>query len=116
MSVWLAYRSPYQGIAGKAVRRFDDDTVLGWFRSRWNDLAYGPGVAPSVPQEDADFEALRAGVRARVEKALGCTPSGLVSLFRHAAEQGWVPPKTDAQLRKYVEDSLDTWEGGQKCE
>ena len=39
MSVYFVYRCPYIAPAGKHLKRFDDDTVLDWFRKRWHRLA-----------------------------------------------------------------------------
>ena len=39
MPVWFAYRSFDHGPTGKHLKRFEDDTVLDWFRSHWDHLA-----------------------------------------------------------------------------
>jgi hypothetical protein len=34
-SAWFVYRSPYEGLSGKRVRRLPDATVLAWFQRLW---------------------------------------------------------------------------------
>jgi hypothetical protein len=41
MPVYFAYRSFDVGPTGKYLRRFEDDTVLAWFRRHWEHLAVG---------------------------------------------------------------------------
>jgi uncharacterized protein (TIGR02996 family) len=39
MSVYFVYRCPYLGPTEKYVKRFDDATLVDWFRRRWRPLA-----------------------------------------------------------------------------
>ena len=47
MPVYFAYRSFDLGPTGKYLKRFEDDTVLDWFRRHWEHLAI-------VDREEAD--------------------------------------------------------------
>ena len=38
MPVYFVYRCPYMGPTEKYVKRFEDDTVVGWFRRHWTPL------------------------------------------------------------------------------
>ena len=81
MPVYFAYRSFDHGPTGKYLRRFEDDTVLGWFRRHWEHLAV----------EDAD-EADR-----RLTEVLGCDGWFLWNPFRTAAA-GLPCPKSGKAL------------------
>ena len=56
MPVYFAYRSFDLGPTGKYLKRFEDDTVLEWFRRHWKHLAI----------EDADL------ADERLTEVLGC--------------------------------------------
>src|SRR5437899_1246472 len=97
MPVWFVYRSYDLGLTGKHVRRFEDDTVLGWFQSHWEHIAI----------EDRD-EADK-----RLEGTVGCDGWFLWNPF-HAAAEEWTPcPSSHQELRQllgkcvqeYVSDS-----------
>src|SRR5262249_14324172 len=68
--------------------RFDDDSVLAWFRRHWDHLKHA---------EEADD---------RLEKLLGISVYGLDSLFRRAAEHDLPAPSSEAKLREYLEEYL----------
>jgi hypothetical protein len=82
MPVYFAYRSFDLGPTGKYLKRFEDDTVLGWFRRHWDQLAV----------EDIE-EADR-----RLTEALGCDGWFLWNPFRMAAEAKLPPPESDEAL------------------
>lgn len=42
---WFVYRSMYEGLAGKRVRRLPDATVVAWFQRMW---AVAAAVAAST--------------------------------------------------------------------
>jgi uncharacterized protein (TIGR02996 family) len=90
MPVYFAYRSFDLGPTGKYLKRFEDDTVLAWFRRHWDHLA-----VEDIEQADE-----------RLTEALGCDGWFMYNPFRMAAVQGLRPPKTDrtllARLRRYI--------------
>jgi uncharacterized protein (TIGR02996 family) len=92
MPVWFVYRSFDVAPTGKHLRRFDDDTVLGWFQRNWAYLAV-------ADQEEADR---------RLEEVVGCDGWFLWNPFHAAAVNGVPMPRTDAELlellRGYVEE------------
>lgn len=87
MSVWFVYRSHYRNPGCRHVRRFDADTVLGWFRSIWE----------PVPEEQAGDHA---------ERLLGRDVYSFENLFRDIAAEGWPPPKTMGELAGRLRDAL----------
>jgi hypothetical protein len=87
MSVFFVYRSHYAGPTGKYVRRFEDNSLLDWFRARWRGA-----------EEDASFEVART--------ALGTEVYGFDSLFRAIAEHGLQAPRSDAELRDLLDKHL----------
>ncbi len=87
MAVYLVYRSPYDDPAGKRLKRFEDDTVLDWFRNHWFDLAH----------DDTDD---------RLRALLGFDVYGLHSLFDRAAEHDLPPPEDDDELKEYLNEHL----------
>jgi uncharacterized protein (TIGR02996 family) len=89
MAVYFVYRSHYEGPSGKHVRRFDDCTVLDWFRNHWDDLR-------------ADAK----GAAGRVEALLGCRVYGFSSLFESAAEHNLPAPATTDDLEAYLNEHL----------
>jgi hypothetical protein len=85
MSVWFAYRCPYLGPTEKHVRRFDDATVLDWFRRIWRPI-------PDWKEAEA------YGV-----ELLGCRVYSLATLFHDIAEYAEDPPRTMGELAGAVE-------------
>ncbi len=86
MAVFFVYRSHYDDPAGKRLKRFDDRTVLDWFRNHWAEL--------------------RAGKYARLKKLLGFSIYGFSSLFEVADEEDLPPPESDEELGEYLEAHL----------
>ncbi len=82
MAVYFACRSPYISPGGKHLKRFDDDTVLDWFRNRWERLA----------GDDA------AAVHLQVEQEMGCYVYNFHTLFLAIGEQGLPLPATASEL------------------
>jgi hypothetical protein len=78
MPVWHVYRSFDVPPTGKHLRRFDDDTVLDWFRRNWDYLAV----------EDRDL------IDQRLIEVLGYGGWPLFMPFIHSAEEGLPPPET----------------------
>jgi uncharacterized protein (TIGR02996 family) len=87
MSVYFVYRSHYEGPACKHLKRFEDESVLDWFRKRWVGLA----------DEEAHEWAARE---------LGTQVYGFGSLFQAIAEHGLPVPKTESQLHQILADHL----------
>jgi hypothetical protein len=58
MSVYFVLRSHYEGPAGKYVRRFDDASVLDWFRAHWGDGSGRAAAGTHVYGFDSLFEAI----------------------------------------------------------
>jgi uncharacterized protein (TIGR02996 family) len=87
MAVYIVYRSHYSP-ACKQVKRFDDATVLDWFRNHWDRLT----GADDPYRELAEL--------------LGFEVYGFGSLFEHAAEHGLPPPKSNKQLERYLDEHL----------
>jgi uncharacterized protein (TIGR02996 family) len=87
MAVYFVYRSPYEGPAGKHVKRFEDPTVLAWFQNHWQHLVC-----------DDAYE--------RLEALLGCDVCGLGSLFELADGHCLSGPETELQLEAYLENYL----------
>jgi hypothetical protein len=88
MSVYFVYRSHYQGPTGKFVRRFDDPSLLAWFRKRWRGIA--------DPYASRDY----------AEEVLGCRVYGFSSLFGAIAENDLPPPATAGELAEVLEEHL----------
>jgi hypothetical protein len=87
MSAYFVYRSHYEGPSAKHVKRFEDPSVLDWFRSHW--------------QGAADMAAHR-----RAEELLGCHVYGFGSLLKAIEEHGLDAPRTNAGLRDLLEEHL----------
>jgi uncharacterized protein (TIGR02996 family) len=83
MAVYFVYRSPYESPSGKRLARFDDDTVLDWFRNHWPVIARG---------DTSDL--------------LGFAVYGFGSLFGWDAEEVPPPPETDEELADLVQQNL----------
>jgi uncharacterized protein (TIGR02996 family) len=90
MAVYFVYRCHYAGPTEKYVKRFEEDTVLDWFRTHWNHLATTD----------------RRAAHTRVKEVLGQSVYGFSSLFHAAGEHSLPPPETDDQLRSYLEQHL----------
>jgi hypothetical protein len=79
--VVFVYRSHYEGLLSKRVRRLPDRTVLDWFRRGW--------AAAADPATDLDVW---------VAAELGGSVYGLASIFRAAREQELPAPATMDEL------------------
>src|SRR4051794_7236375 len=90
MPVWFAYRSFDVGPTGKHLKRFEDDTVLDWFRNRWAQLA--------VADEDAEE---------RLADEVGCGGWFLWNPFRVAAEGQLPPPADHAELMELLRGTVE---------
>jgi uncharacterized protein (TIGR02996 family) len=88
MSVYFVYRSHYEGRSEKHVKRFDDATVLEWFRNRWTPLA----------DEDTAEEHAR--------RLLGCNVYSFARLFVRIAENNTPAPHTARELEGYLQGYL----------
>jgi uncharacterized protein (TIGR02996 family) len=88
MAVYLVYRSHYDDPAGKRLKRFDDASVLDWFRNRWR--------LSDDPEE----------VGRLIDEEIGFYVYGLSSLFEHAIEDALPAPRTDRKLARYLDDHL----------
>ena len=86
MAVYFYYRCPYEGPAGGRLRRFEDDTVLDWFRNRWHSLG------------DTDDKV----VFERVTREMGCEVYSFSTLFTEAARGAWQPPTNARELGECV--------------
>ncbi len=86
MPVWFAYRCLDFGPTGKYLRRFEDDTVLGWFRRHWGDLCV------------ADFEEADR----RLAGVLGCDGWYLPRVFTRATEAGRPAPEDGAEVLEAI--------------
>ncbi|MFO0891092.1 MAG: hypothetical protein U0790_18350 [Isosphaeraceae bacterium] len=88
MSTYFVYRSHYAGPSGRHVRRFDSESVLGWFQRAWE---------PAKRAEDA---------YAWVKSEIGADVYGFASLFENARENDLSPPTSDGQLMAYLDEHL----------
>ena len=86
MTVYFVYRSHWEGPTSKHLKRFDDPSVLAWFRNHWHRIA-DPGAAHQ-----------------QVSQLLGCRVYGFASLFEAIAEHDLPPPETDEQLEAYLRE------------
>lgn len=87
MSVYFVYRSHYGNPGCKYVRRFEADTVLGWFRSIWQPAPGGQAFAYEM-------------------ELIGRNVYGLANLFKLIAEARWPPPRTISELVGRLRDAL----------
>ncbi|MCI0461990.1 MAG: hypothetical protein L0Z62_33990 [Gemmataceae bacterium] len=90
MSVYFFYRCPYQAPAGSYLKRFDDDSVLDWFRARWQRLS-----------DTNDHVVLE-----RVAQELGCNVYSFFDVFAEVAKQNWPVPTTAQELGDCVESAV----------
>lgn len=89
MGIWFVYRSPYDGLASRHVKRLEGpDTILGWFRSVWR----------PVPDRDEAY--------AYAKSLFGTDVYGLGYHFLRVAEEGVSPPETDGDLHAALESSI----------
>jgi uncharacterized protein (TIGR02996 family) len=88
MTVYFVYRSHYDNPSTKCLKRFDDASVLDWFKNRWAHLAHADEA------------------RARLKRLLGCSVYGFATVFERAAEHSLPPPATDRQLNQYLQQHL----------
>jgi uncharacterized protein (TIGR02996 family) len=88
VSVYFVYRCHYQGPTEKHLRRFEDATVLDWFRNHWQPIA----------DNDAAFE--------HADQLLDCHVYMFGRLFVEIAEQNWPPPENAEQLAGYLRRAL----------
>jgi uncharacterized protein (TIGR02996 family) len=95
MTVYFVYRSHYRTPTLNDVRRFEDDSVLAWFRRHWVGLQ---------PEEAYDH----------VERLFGRRVYGFGSLFEAIAEHALRPPASDAALAETLEEHLYV-EGALRC-
>jgi uncharacterized protein (TIGR02996 family) len=89
MPVYFAYRSFDLSPTGKYLKRFEDDTVLDWFRRHWQPLT-------SLDQEQSDQ---------RLTEVLGCDGWFLWNPFQGAATQ-LPPPASDEALMELLQSYL----------
>src|SRR5262249_47162243 len=82
------YRSHYEGPSGKHVRRFDADSVLGWFQQVWETAKQAGDAAEWVQSE------------------IGTSVYGFASIFEAAREHDLSPPTSDRKLKSYLEEHL----------
>lgn len=87
MAVYFVYRSHYNTPALNHLRRFEDESVLAWFRRNWK----------AVPDR---------GASAHVQKLFGCRVYGFRSLFNAIAEHSLPAPPSDAALRRLLDEHL----------
>jgi uncharacterized protein (TIGR02996 family) len=90
MCTYFVYRSPYHGPSGKYLKRFDDATVLDWFRKHWR-------AVPDGPDSPAD---------AYAEELLGTDVYGFDSLFMRIAERGLAAPANEKALWRQLRGNL----------
>jgi hypothetical protein len=96
MSVYFVYRSHYAGPSGKHVRRFDADSVLGWFQQVWDQAKRAEDASEWVKSE------------------IGTSVYGFASVFESARENDLPSPTSDGKLKSYLEEHLYA-EGEIKC-
>jgi uncharacterized protein (TIGR02996 family) len=88
VGVYFVYRCHYQGPTEKHLRRFEDESVLDWFRDHWQGIA-----GTEAAHEHA-------------EQLLGCHVFMFWRLFVNIAEENWPPPENAAQLEGDLRHSL----------
>jgi uncharacterized protein (TIGR02996 family) len=87
MAVYFVYRCPGISPTEKYLKRFDDDNVLGWFRSRWDRLG----------GSDAD------SVYRKLEREVGCACPELADVFCWDDGEPRTPPTSIAELEERIE-------------
>jgi uncharacterized protein (TIGR02996 family) len=88
MSVYFVYRTHYDTPTLNHVKKFEDGTVLDWFRRHWNWM--------EGHEADADREI----------PLFGCPVYGFYSLFSAILEHSLPQPATPDQLQGYLEKHL----------
>src|SRR5579875_448398 len=88
MSVYVVYRSHYEGPSGKHVRRLDGDSVLGWFQAVWERAKQADDASQWVKSE------------------IGTSVYGFESIFEAARDESLPPPTSDRKLKSYLEEHL----------
>jgi hypothetical protein len=86
MTVYFAYRSFDLSPTGKYLKRFEDDTVLDWFRRHWEHLAI------EDPEQADD----------RLTELLGCDGWFLWNPFQMAAQERLPPPRSSEALMELI--------------
>jgi len=86
MPFTFAYRSPYNNLTGRYIRRFEDDTILSWFQKHWNSGSSS-------------------------EKILGQATYGFESLFDHVSEKQIPIPQTVEELGEVLKVNIYAEEG-----
>ncbi len=89
MAVFFVFRSHYDEPSGKLLRRFEDATVLDWFRNHW-------GLV------DEDYVA-----HERTGDLLGYPVDVFSDFFQTIFEQDLPAPETDEQLEQCLRDHVD---------
>jgi hypothetical protein len=98
MAVYFVFRSHYDEPSGKCLRRFDDATVLDWFRRHWG----------LVDEEDVASE--------RIDELLGWPVEPFTDLFGAAYRLKLPPPEAIEQLEEYLLEHYDGTDGTVLCE
>lgn len=88
MAVTFVYRSHYEGPLSKRVVRFDDASVLAWFKRVWPDLTGAPEPGKAL------------------EQLLGCRVYGFATLFEAAKKAKLAAPTSTATLKALVGQHL----------
>jgi uncharacterized protein (TIGR02996 family) len=88
MTVHFVYRSHYHGPTGLYVKRFDEPSILDWFRNRWRGVRYD------------------AGAYRYAEELLGTYVYGFASLFDRIAEHSLPPPRSSRALQEVFDEHL----------
>ncbi len=92
MSIYFVYRSHYDNATQKHLKRFDDPSILDWFRNRWTRWADSEDIYHSVAEE------------------LGRDVYSFGRLFQTVAEQNLDPPATYEELGQRIEENMYTLE------
>src|SRR6266536_2961200 len=100
--IWFVYRSLYEGMAGKRIRRLPGATVLAWFQRMWAATA---GVV------DLDTDDRWAWAEERIAAELDGEVYGLGSVFVSARERGLAMPTSWQQLRDVLHQAWELPDG-----
>jgi uncharacterized protein (TIGR02996 family) len=96
MTVHFVYRSHYHGPTGLYFKRFDEPSVLDWFRGHWHGVRHDDGAHDTA------------------EEILGTHVYGFASLFDRIAEHSLPPPRSSGALQEVLEEHLYV-EGEVRC-
>jgi uncharacterized protein (TIGR02996 family) len=88
MAVHFVYRSHYHGPTGLYVKRFDEPSILDWFRHRWQGVRHDDGAHEYA------------------EQLLGTSVYGFASLFDRIAEHSIPPPRSMRALQEVFDEHL----------